>query len=143
MLNATMRVLLVDGTEQDARIIDDMLAAVDGASFEVVWAADRGDAVARLKAAGAPGAPGWDVLLLNVGALDGPAEEHLRALVATAPRIPVVLLTEHDDVPAGLRAFELGAQECLPRAHTNPRMLARTLRYACERAKKSHPRCVR
>jgi len=130
-----MRVLLVDGTEQDARFVRDMLVGLEGQSFEVVWAADRAEALARVGTAGAPGRKAWDVLLLNVAALDAPAVESLRTLVAAAPRTPVVLLTEREDLCGGLRAFELGAQECLPRAYANPRMLARTLRYACERTR--------
>ncbi|MEK7474542.1 MAG: response regulator [Candidatus Coatesbacteria bacterium] len=135
MLNTKMRVLLVDGIEQDARIIGDMLTSPAGSPFEVVWAAGQADALSHIRTAEAPDAKRWDVVLLNLPRFDGSGADHLRSLVTAAPNVPVVLLTEHEDVPGGVRAFELGAQECLPRAHVSPAMLARTLRYACERAK--------
>ncbi|HEY4133688.1 MAG TPA: EAL domain-containing protein [Alphaproteobacteria bacterium] len=70
-------------------------------------------------------------------AIDGPADPQgatlVRSLRAAAPHLAIVLLASTDDEAfiAGTRAW--GAQDCLPFADANGRLLARTLRHAIER----------
>jgi two-component system cell cycle sensor histidine kinase/response regulator CckA len=76
-----------------------------------------------------------DAILLDLGLPDsGGIEtvERLRALVGE--RIPIVVLTSRDDDEIAVQAVHRGAQDYLIKSTTDAQLLARSVRYAHERA---------
>lgn len=74
-----------------------------------------------------------DVLLL---ALPHPDQQGLAVLEhvrATAPELPIVVITELDDDPTAALTLHGCAQDFLPRAHLSTGLLLRSIRYAVDR----------
>ncbi len=74
-----------------------------------------------------------DVLLLDLGLPDSQGLNGLAALQARFPQLPMVVLTSADDEALAVQAVQRGAQDYLPKALLEGRLLRRALRYAIER----------
>ncbi|HEV2616036.1 MAG TPA: EAL domain-containing protein [Candidatus Acidoferrales bacterium] len=81
-----------------------------------------------------------DVILLVLESPDAHGLETLRKIRASAPAVPVVLLTAVDDDALAAQALQAGAQECLimgpQHGQLNARDLLRALRHAVERKRR-------
>ncbi len=122
-----LEVLLLEADEHAAAVLQVMLGEGDGARFHVTWSRQLPTAP------GADAGPAVDLLLLSIPRLDAAAEDLLRTAAIALPGAATVILCDEENELSAVRAMQLGAQEFLPRAHANARMLARTLRYAHER----------
>jgi two-component system, OmpR family, response regulator len=100
-----LRILLVDDEED---FLDATSKRLRRRGFEV-RAATRCDAAMREVEAGWPG-----VVVLDVMLPDGSGLDCLRRMKRAAPRLPVVMLTAHASLRAGLDGIADGASEyCL------------------------------
>ena len=122
-----MKVLIVEDSPGDLRLIRE-------------WLADGGNAVAEIQCARnlaegldclAHTAP--DVMLLDLGLPDSQGLDTVTRARATAPGVPIVVLTGLDDDSVRLAAVQVGAQDYLPKAHADGRSLTRAIRHAIER----------
>ncbi len=104
-MERTLRILLVDDEED---FLDATSKRLVRRGFEVRVAACCRDAVPLV-------AGGWpDVVVLDVMLPDVDGMECLRRMKQAAPRVPVVMLTAHASMQAGLDGIEQGASDyCL------------------------------
>ncbi len=122
-----LRVLLVEDNPCDVLVVQALVAAVAAPRIALLQAGSLAEARAVL-------AGEWvDAVLLDLSLPDAVDMEALQALHDHHPCVPVVVLTGRDDAETGMRALQLGAQDYLRKAGTEPEVLARSLRYAVER----------
>ena len=76
-----------------------------------------------------------DVVLLDLMLPDSEGLETFHSVQAAAGNLPIVLLTGVDDEEMGFRLVQEGAQDYLVKKQVNRDSLARSLRYAIERAR--------
>ncbi len=121
-----MRILIIEDNPADVRLVRELLAEARG-DFEVMTAGTLGPGMELL--ASQP----IDALLLDLGPPDGRGLARLAALQARFPGLPIVVLTPAGDEALDIQAVQLGAEDCLPKAQLDARLLQRALRYAIER----------
>jgi signal transduction histidine kinase len=121
-----LRVLLVEDDTAFASFLGVALAA--GTEPAAVQAAgDLRGALDQIRST----SPDAVVLDLNLPDSDGLAT--LRAVLAAAPQLPVVVLTGVADVDIARQALQLGAQDWLIKGELDPDVVQRAVRYAVER----------
>ena len=121
------RVLLIEDSPGDARLVDKYLSGAQHARFQVERYDRLGPGLERLVEGGI------DVVLLDLNLPDSEGIETFERLIATEPRTAVVIVTGHDDMRLALRAVREGAQDYLVKRSINTATLVRACRYAIER----------
>ncbi|WP_018937084.1 diguanylate cyclase [Thioalkalivibrio sp. ALJ24] len=121
------RLLLVEDNPADADLVEDLLEEASGPGYVVERATRLDQALQLLE-----DRP-FSIALLDLGLPDSQGLDTLRGLLATRARVPVVVMTGHQERGTGTGAIRLGAQDFLPKDDLQPTLLARTLHYAMER----------
>jgi len=133
MANKQIRVLLVEDNPGDVRLIKELLsqedAQKDGASFHLEYATRLSTALERVSSGDI------DVLLLYLGLPDSQGFDTYRRLHAKAPEVPIVVLTDLDDVALATRIVREGAQDYLGKSRLDGALLRRSIRYSIERSR--------
>ncbi|MBV6625647.1 MAG: hybrid sensor histidine kinase/response regulator [Rivularia sp. (in: Bacteria)] len=75
----------------------------------------------------------YNIILLDLTLPDSQGLESLKPLMARAPCLPVVVLTNTNDEQLAIEAVRQGAQDYLVKRQISPQLLVRSLRYAIER----------
>jgi len=119
-----LRVLLVEDDEQDAFLVQELLAEVK-APVDLIVARTLGQAQARIGSV--------DCVLLDLGLPDAQGLDGLRRLIGVAQGAPICVLTGLGDEHLGSAAVGEGAQDYLIKGQVDGNVLARSLRYAVER----------
>ncbi|MGA3099111.1 MAG: response regulator [Bryobacteraceae bacterium] len=127
MSSQCISVLIIEDNRGDARLVQEALKGATAPSFTVEWVDRLSIGLARLAEGGI------DVLLLDLGLPDSQGLEALALIRALAPTVPVVVLSGAGDEQFAVEAVQAGAQDYLVKAHANPHLLTRALRYAIER----------
>jgi serine phosphatase RsbU (regulator of sigma subunit) len=120
----TIELLLVEDDDGDALLVRELLAE-PSSSVEVSWVRTLADA--------RPAATVADCVLLDLDLPDASGLDGLRRIRETAARVPVIVLTGHDDESVGEAAVAAGAQDYLIKGQVTDRLLIRTIRYAVQR----------
>ena len=121
-----LRVLLVEDDAAFAAFLGLALAA--GTEPAVVQAAsDLMGALEQIRRASP------DAVVLDLNLPDSAGLATLRAVLASAPQLPVVVLTGVADVEIARQALQLGAQDWLVKGQLDPDVVQRAVRYAVER----------
>jgi signal transduction histidine kinase len=76
---------------------------------------------------------GADVVLLDLSLPDAHGLETVERMLEAAPDAPIFVLTGLDDQTTALQAVHAGAQDYLVKGEVAGGLLARSIRYACER----------
>jgi two-component system cell cycle sensor histidine kinase/response regulator CckA len=124
---APLRVLLVEDEDAYARMLENMLGPDGPLAIERVCTLS--DAIQALAG------DEIDAILLDLGLPDSSGidtVDRLHALVGD--RVPIVVLTAQNDDETGVEAVHRGAQDYLVKSATDAELLARSVRYARERA---------
>jgi sigma-B regulation protein RsbU (phosphoserine phosphatase) len=121
------RILLVEDNPGDARLLRETLREAESFPFELAHA-DRLAAAEERLAAGA-----FDVVLLDLSLPDAHGLDTVRRTLQAAPEIPIIVLTGLDDETLAVTAVQAGAQDYLVKGRLDGTLLARAIRYACER----------
>ena len=129
-ISKIIKVLLVEDSRGDARLIQEYLTEVEGLHFEVENADRLATGVARL------GREGIDVILLDLSLPDSRGLDTFLQFHAAAPGVPIVVLTGFNDEVLAVNAVQAGAEDYLVKGHVNSNLLARSLRYAIERTRR-------
>ncbi len=127
MKGEATRILLVEDNPGDARLIREMLAEAEGASFEIDWAPHLSAGLEKLSRGEI------DLVLLDLGLPDSRGLDTFVKAYAQAPQIPFVVLSGLDDQNVALGAVREGAQDYLVKGKTDSGLLLRAIRYATER----------
>ena len=126
-----MRILLVEDNPGDARLIELLLdEALDAGRLST-----RGRKRARSvdEAARLLTEHEFDIVLLDLSLPDAQGRDTYHRIQRSAPDLPVVALTGHDDEEMARELVSAGAQDYLVKGQVDARLLARALHYAVER----------
>jgi PAS domain S-box-containing protein len=130
MERAAVRLLLVDDNPGDARRVEILLSeASSSVDFEVVCVERLGEALELLEHTS------FDAILLDLSLPDSSRLEPVSRMRTAAPQTPMVVLSGQDDEETALRALHMGAQDYLLKGRTESDTIARSIRYAIERAR--------
>jgi len=122
-----LQVLLVEDNYGDARLFEEALRDADPMGFTLTH-------VDRLSAARAHVVQTKvDVILLDLSLPDSQGFETFHQLHASAPTVPVMVLTGLNDEVVAVKAVREGAQDYLVKGHVEGATLVRAMRYAIER----------
>ncbi|MGB7567381.1 MAG: response regulator, partial [Chitinivibrionales bacterium] len=122
-----IKILLVEDSPSDARLVQGILAEATGENFEVTWT-DRLD-TATEKLRETP----FDVGLIDLGLPDSMGKNTYLSVMKTAPNLPLIVLTGLADETLGVEAIHDGVQDYLVKGSMDGRAMARSIRYAIER----------
>ena len=127
-----IHVLLIEDNRTYAQTVGAMLARVSGveralAGFHLTHVETLSEGLAVLAHGGV------DVILLDLLLPDSEGLDGLMRLRATAPDVPVVVLTVLSNTDLAVEAVHVGAQDFLFKTDLHPNALARAIRYAIER----------
>ncbi|MEK7773592.1 MAG: sigma-54 dependent transcriptional regulator, partial [Deltaproteobacteria bacterium] len=128
MFSKTLKILLIEDNPPDARLLREMLADTNMKdSLRIVNAARLSEALERL------GKETFDCILLDITLPDSQGLETFFIVKASAPEVPVVVLTGLADETMAAMAVREGAQDYLVKGQVDGNILARSMRYAIER----------
>jgi PAS domain S-box-containing protein len=122
-----IRILLIEDNPGDARLLRELLAAKDGASFDLEHEDRLSTALARLAQGDI------DVILLDLSLPDSQGLDGLNKICAQAPKVPIVVLSGLSDEAVAINAVQEGAQDYLVKGSVDSDSLVRSLHYAIER----------
>ena len=126
-MSAPTRILLVEDSRSDARLLEATLQDAGVHSFRLTHVERLDQALAAL------GGGGFDLVLLDLYLPDSQGLGTLAALERDQPGVPVMVLTGLDDEELALRAVQAGAQDYLPKGLVDGALFARLIRHAIER----------
>ncbi|MEM6776488.1 MAG: GGDEF domain-containing response regulator [Planctomycetota bacterium] len=127
----TYRVLLVEDQEIDAMLIQRLLQRPSNLNaFEIDHVASLGAACDALTQ------NDYDVALLDLHLPDGQGMDSFHRLRAVDARLPIVILTGHEDESMGQQAVETGAQDFVAKGAVSGPAIHRILRYSIARHRK-------
>ena len=122
-----LRLLLVEDSAGDARLLREMIAEQAARGLEVAHV-ETMEAAERHLSLGA-----FDVVVVDLGLPDAQGLEAVRRTQRAAPRTPLVVLTGLDDEALAVAALQAGAEDYLVKGQIESRALQRALRHAVER----------
>ena len=121
-------VLLVEDNAGDARLIVELLREFGHDYFEIETVHHLEKAIRRL------GQGGIAAVLLDLNLPDSQGQKTFDRLRVENPAVPVIVLTGAGDEALALKLVRMGAQDYVAKAEVNGSILARSIRYAIERA---------
>ncbi|MDY7013870.1 MAG: response regulator, partial [Cyanobacteriota bacterium] len=127
MCKSLLKILLIEDNPAEARLLQEVLKSFDLQQFCLVRAKRLGEALNLLHE------DCFDAILLDLTLPDSVGLDSLKPLIAEAPRVPIVVLTNMNDDRLALEAVRRGAQDYLVKRHVNVEVLVRSLHYAIER----------
>ncbi|HEX9621317.1 MAG TPA: GGDEF domain-containing response regulator [Polyangiaceae bacterium] len=127
-----LRILLIEDNPPDAFFLREVLG--DGA--EVACVPSLGQALTRLVE------EDFDIIVTELTLPDADSFEAIRALESTAPKLPVLVLSDLQDEHFALRAVATGAQDYMIKGQTNPHVLRRAIHHSIAR-KHTEQRLIR
>jgi signal transduction histidine kinase len=128
-VSETRTVLLVEGNPSDAKLVQHALDRATFMRYCVEHVTGLSDAVERLRRGSI------EVALVDLSLPDSNGLETVQALLTAAPTVPVVVVTGLDDEQLAIDLLQKGVQDYLLKQDIEPKLLARTLRYAIERSR--------
>lgn len=127
MAAKSIRVLLIEDRQGDARLIQEMLRETPGISFKVDIADTLQGGLALLNSLT------YEVILLDLSLPDSFGVNTLLDAQSAAPDTPIVVLTGLDSQTLGVQAVQAGAQDYLIKGEIASPLLTRAIQYAIER----------
>ena len=121
------RVLLIEDNPGDVRLIREMLSEGEDGLFEL-------DCVGRLsQGLEYLATRGTGVVLLDLSLPDSYGFDTFLKVYAHSPKVPIIVLTGHDDQTIALSAVKTGAQDYLVKGKLDRELLLRSMQYSIER----------
>lgn len=122
-----MRVLLIEDNEDDAILIQEMLAEKKDVGIVLEWVDRLSSGLTELVSGKV------DLVLLDLSLPDSHGLETFETVQSCAQDVPIVVLTGLDDEAMANQAVRRGAQDYLVKGRLDSYLLARAARYAVER----------
>jgi len=121
------RVLLIEDNPGDVRLIREMLSEGEEELFELdcVGRLSQGLEYLSTRSAG--------VVLLDLSLPDSYGFDTFLKVYAHSPKVPIIVLTGHDDRTVALSAVKTGAQDYLVKGKLDRELLLRSMQYSIER----------
>ena len=127
MSESTVKILLIEDNLAEARLLDEVLKGFGLDRFQLSWVKRLQEGLVKL------GEEHFDVILLDLTLPDSQGLASLPPLMAQAPSVPIVVLTNTNDDALAIEAVRRGAQDFLVKRLVNVDVLVRSLQYAIER----------
>lgn len=127
MSTAVTRILLVEDSPGDARLIKEALSEIAKLRFELVHCETLAQAL-EFCSKNIP-----DAILLDLGLPDSQGLDTVRRMHGAAQQAPIAVLTIRDEEELAIQSLHEGAQDYLPKSQINGALVWRALRYAMER----------
>jgi two-component system sensor histidine kinase/response regulator len=127
MPDGRLRVLVVDDSPADVRLLAAMLGDAREAEVELAAVGRLELGIERMRAGGI------DVVLLDLALPDGTGLESFERAHAAAPDVPIIVLTDFHDTAVAADAVRRGAQDWLVKDRLGADVAVRAIRYAVER----------
>jgi DNA-binding NarL/FixJ family response regulator len=122
-----IRILLVEDHAIYARLIESMVDGIKEVPLMMETASCLKDGLDILSSGR------FDVVILDLMLPDSEGHDTFEKVQASAPQIPIVILSSLEDDSEATRLVKEGAQDYLYKADISPGILLRALRYAIER----------
>ncbi len=121
------QVLLIEDNPGDVRLIREMLSEGEDALFELdcVGRLSQGLEYLSTRSTG--------VVLLDLSLPDSCGFDTFLKVYAHSPKVPIIVLTGHDDRTVALSAVKTGAQDYLVKGKLDRELLLRSMQYSIER----------
>jgi signal transduction histidine kinase len=127
-----INILLIEDNLAEARLLQEFLKDGSFKEFNLVHVKRLSEALDAIgKDASTPCL--YNIILLDLTLPDSQGLESLKPLMARAPCLPIVVLTNINDEQLAIEAVRRGAQDYLVKRQINAQLLTRSLRYAIER----------
>jgi two-component system cell cycle response regulator len=127
MSTAVTKILLVEDSPGDARLIKEALSEIAKLRFELVHCETLAQAL-EFCSKNIP-----DAILLDLGLPDSQGLDTVRRMHGAAQQAPIAVLTIRDEEELAIQSLHEGAQDYLPKSQINGALVWRALRYAMER----------
>jgi diguanylate cyclase (GGDEF)-like protein len=127
-LRRAVKILLIEDSLGDARLVLEMLKQEWGSRFELIHVTRSMEARSQLEAH-----PDIACALLDLSLPDAQGLSALIDLRQAAPGLPIVVLTGSDRLELAVESLQRGAQDYLVKGRVSADLLSRSLRYAIER----------
>ena len=124
-----IRVLLVDDDESTAILVRSLLGKLKAAKYQLEWRGTAADGLAALLG------DRWDACLLDYHIGDETGFDVLRAALQRNVPTPIIMFTSGAGTDVDLATVRAGAADYLLKTELTANLLARTIRYAIERAR--------
>jgi CheY-like chemotaxis protein len=122
-----LKVLLVDNNPEDASMVREMLAEVNGDAFSLECTGQLSTGLARLAKGDI------DMVFLDLSLPDSRGLDTFSRAHAKAPLVPIIVLTGLDDEQVAVQAVRKGAKDYLVKGHVDSNLLVRAMHYAVKR----------
>ncbi|MDP5170332.1 MAG: response regulator [Bacteroidia bacterium] len=129
---SAFNILLIEDTDEDARLIKDNLNKSDLRPIHLDRASTLAEGLEFLKES-----PEINIVLLDLLLPDSDGLETFKAVYKEFPHLPIIVLTGLADGNTGIQAVEMGAQNYLEKSHLSPHLINSSIRFAIARNKKS------
>ncbi len=127
------KILLVEDSPLQAKVIKDCLENKEGTCFELNHVADLQQGL------NAVSENTFDVILLDLTLPDSEGLDTAAKMLAKTPNTPVIILSALEDDPKlFVEAARIGAQDFIIKTEIKPQILPRSILFAIERYKKYH-----
>ena len=120
-------VLLIEDNPGDARLIREMLAEGEDPLFNLDCVGRLSQGLEYLAARSA------GLVLLDLSLPDSIGIDTFLKVYAHSPKVPIIVLTGHDDHTIALSAVKTGAQDYLVKGKLDRELLLRSMQYSIER----------
>jgi len=123
----TIKVLLVEDSPSDARLVQSGLEEATAGDFKVTWVERLDTAMEKLRQ------EPFDVVLIDLGLPDSFGRDTFLRLMEAAPMLPLIVLTGAADEALGAEAIHSGVEDYLVKGSVDGKAMGRAIRYAVER----------
>ncbi|MCG8605512.1 response regulator [bacterium] len=127
--NSKLRVLLVEDDDSDVVLVSEAFKEAGNGTVELTRVSRLNQALSVLTQEKV------DVVLLDLGLPDARGLETVEQTYATAPNVPIVVLTSLDDDVTAVKAVKEGVQDYVVKGRIDGNLLTRSIHYAIERKK--------
>jgi signal transduction histidine kinase/CheY-like chemotaxis protein len=129
MTVAPIKILLIEDSPGDARLLEELLRETEQVQFDLVHVSRFGDALRALET------QTFGVILLDLSLPDAQGVENIARLRRRKNVPPIVVMTGLNDEEVAVQAVQQGAQDYLVKGQVDGYLLARAVRYAIQRHK--------
>lgn len=122
-----MNLLLIEDKLEDARFIRKTLKNITSNQFHIERAESLDAALKRISKGS------FDIIISALNLPDSSCDEITFEICRSATKIPLIVLTKHDDPKLELNCIKAGAQDFLVKSKLDPETLSRAIRHSIER----------
>ncbi len=127
MADPKIKVLLVEDSPIDSRVIQEMLKGKGALQYELIAEGTLSGARDRLRKGS------FDLMLLDLNLPDSSGLDTIKSLLPDAVHLAIVVITGTDEETNGLEALKIGVEDFLVKGQFNAPLLIRSAKYAVER----------